>query len=116
MGEGIWVDPEGAEEEERNTAVVVLGLMAEEAEAEEDTNQTTKDMRQEEMAEMEAHMEAEEVQEEFLIIIPMEALGKTALTPEGRALLTLPMEEAEEDTAKQGRREPAPKVEREEVA
>ena len=71
---------------------------------------------QEEMAATEAHTEEAEEAEDCPEIIPMEARGKTALTPEGRALPTVPTEEAEEDTAKQGRREPAPKVEMEEAA
>lgn len=107
------MDPEEAEEEERNTAVVVLGLMAEEAEAEEDMSQTTKGMRQEAVEETEEPMGEEGVQGASPETTKEGARGKTAPTPEGPAVT---MAEAEEDIAKQGRREPAPKVEMEEAA
>ena len=110
--EEIWVEAEEAEEEERNTAVVVLGLMAEEAEAEEDMSQTTTGMRQEAVEETEESMGEEGVQGVSPETTKAGARGKTAPTPEGPAVT---MAEEEEDIAKQGRREPAPKVEREEV-
>ena len=61
----------------------------------------------------EAHMVGVEVQEDFREIITKVDLERQVHMPEGPAVT---MAEEEEDTAKQGRREPAPKVGMEEAA
>ena len=70
---------------------------------------------QEEMVATEAHMVGVEEAVDCPEIIPMEARGKTAPTPEGRALPTVPMEAVEGVTAVRGMLERATAVAMEEV-